>query len=142
MFTRVEARRFRHRYLLIEYSNGVRVPSWLVSDGTLRLLALTILAYLPELDGTILVEEPENGIHPRAIETAIQSLSSIEHGQVLLATHSPVALNMVEPSQILCFGKDQAGATDVVSGEDHPALREWKRGEQDLGVLFAAGILS
>ena len=108
----------------------------------LRLLALTVLAYLPDLDGTFLIEEPENGIHPRAIETAIQSLSSIYSGQVLLATHSPVALNMVDVGDVLCFGKDAAGATDVVSGSDHPALRDWKRGEPDLGTLFAAGILS
>ena len=65
------------RYLVILYANGARVPSWLASDGTSRLLALTIPAYLRNLEGVFLVEEPENGIHPRAIETVIQSLSSI-----------------------------------------------------------------
>jgi predicted ATPase len=138
----VERPEDKHRYLVIEYRNGARVPSWLASDGTLRLLALTLPAYLPDLDGTFLIEEPENGIHPRAIETVLQSLSSIYQGQVLLATHSPVALNMLEPRDVLCFAKDQHGATDIVSGDRHPALREWKRGEPDLGVLFASGILS
>jgi predicted ATPase len=138
----VERPEDRHRYLVVEYANGAMVPSWLVSDGTLRLLALTIPAYLPDLAGTFLIEEPENGIHPRAIETAVQSLSSLYNGQVLLATHSPVALNMFEPSQVLCFGKDSSGATDIVSGDKHPALRDWKRGEPDLGLLFASGILS
>ena len=132
----------KHRYLIIEYSNGAKVPSWLASDGTLRLLALTIPAYLPDLEGTFLIEEPENGIHPRAIETVLQSLSSIYRSQVLVATHSPVALNMLEPRDVLCFAKDAAGATDIVSGDRHPALRDWKKGEPDLGVLFAMGILS
>lgn len=138
----VEREEDRHRYIVIEYANGARVPSWLVSDGTLRLLALTIPAYLPDLDGVFLIEEPENGIHPRAIETVIQSLSSIYRSQVLIATHSPVALNMLEPRQVLCFAKDSSGATDIVSGNRHPALREWKSGQPDLGILFAAGILS
>lgn len=138
----VEREDDRHRYLIIKYSNGAIVPSWLASDGTLRLLALTITAYLRNLTGVFLIEEPENGIHPRAIETVIQSLSSIYDGQVLIATHSPVALNMLEPSQILCFAKDQAGATDIVAGDRHPALHNWKQGQPDLGVLFAAGILS
>jgi predicted ATPase len=89
-----------------------------------------------------LIEEPENGIHPRAIETVLQSLSSIYGGQVLVATHSPVALNMLAARDVLCFAKDENGATDIVSGDMHPALREWKAGEPDLGVLFAAGILS
>ena len=34
----------RHRYLVIRYQSGLEAPSWLVSDGTLRLLALTALA--------------------------------------------------------------------------------------------------
>ena len=138
----VERPEDKHRYLVIEYLNGAKVPSWLASDGTLRLLTLTIPAYLPDIEGTFLIEEPENGIHPRAIETVLQSLSSIYLSQVLLATHSPVALNMLEPRDVLCFAKDANGATDIVSGDRHPALREWKKGEPDLGVLFASGILS
>jgi predicted ATPase len=132
----------RHRYIVIHYAGGAEVPSWLASDGTLRLLALTIPAYLPEIDGVFLIEEPENGIHPRAIETVLQSLSSIYDGQVLVATHSPVALNMLDPKDVLCFAKDVTGATDIVSGNLHPALRHWHKGEPDFGVLFAAGILS
>lgn len=132
----------RHRYLVVKYSNGAIVPSWLVSDGTLRLLALTIPAYLKDLSGVFLIEEPENGIHPRAIETVIQSLSSIYDGQVLVATHSPVALNLLDPAQILCFAKDGSGATDIISGDLHPALRKWREGQPELGVLFASGILS
>lgn len=132
----------RHRYLTIQYENGAVVPSWLASDGTLRLLALTIPAYLADLEGAFLIEEPENGVHPKALETVLQSLQSIYGSQVLIATHSPVALNMLEPSEILCFAKDTSGATDIISGDNHPALRNWKEGEPDLGILFASGILS
>ena len=138
----VEREDNRHRYISIRYANGAEVPSWLCSDGTLRMLALTIPAYLKDLNDVFLVEEPENGIHPRAIETVMQSLSSIYGGQSLMATHSPIALNLLEASQVLCFAKDQAGATDIVSGDQHPALKEWRRGHPDLGMLFAAGILS
>jgi predicted ATPase len=132
----------KHRYLVVEYDNGASVPSWLVSDGTLRLLALTIPAYLKDMQGVFLVEEPENGIHPRAMETVIQSLTSIYNGQVLIATHSPVVINQLEASQILCFAKDASGATDIVSGDNHPRLKDWKRGKPDLGILLASGILS
>ncbi len=132
----------RHRYLLVEYASGARVPSWLVSDGTLRLLALTIPAYLRDLQGVFLIEEPENGIHPRAIETVLQSLSSMYDSQVLVATHSTVALNQIAARDVLCFAKDKSGATDIISGDKHPALRQWKEGQPELGVLFASGILS
>jgi predicted ATPase len=130
----------RHRYLVLHYKNGLAIPSWLVSDGTLRLLALTLLPYIPDLTGIYLVEEPENGIHPRAVETVYQSLSSVYGAQVLLATHSPVMLGMARAGEILCFARDEQGATDIVSGDQHPKLKEW-RGKLDLGTLFASGIL-
>ncbi|MGB8600340.1 MAG: AAA family ATPase, partial [Burkholderiales bacterium] len=104
--------------------------------------ALTLPAYLDDVDGVFLIEEPENGIHPRAIETVLQSLTSIYSGQVLIATHSPIALNMMEPKDVLCFAKNSEGATDLVSGDKHPALKEWKGQRADIGRLFAAGILS
>lgn len=133
----------RHRYIVVEYDNGAVVPSWLVSDGTLRMLALTILAYLPNLSGTFLIEEPENGIHPRALETVIQSLTTIYNHQVLIATHSPIVLNQLEPANILCFAKGPDGATDIVSGDHHPQLQTWKTQQSvDLGTLLASGILS
>lgn len=131
----------RHRYLVVQYENGLEAPSWLVSDGTLRLLALTLLAYLPDLTGTILIEEPENGIHPRAVETVFQSLSSIYGAQVLLATHSPVVLSMADLDQVLCFARTTDGETDIVPGRQHPKLRSWKGGI-DLGTLLASGALA
>ncbi len=130
----------KHRYLVLQYEAGLEVPSWMASDGTLRLLALTLPAYLPDLRGVFLIEEPENGIHPKAVETVFQSLSSTYGAQVLLATHSPVILSIVEPKQVLCFAKTADGASDIVSGNEHPALRDW-RGETNLGVLFAGGVL-
>lgn len=136
----VERSEDRHRYLILEFENGLRVPSWAVSDGTLRLLALTLLAYLPDVEGVFLIEEPENGIHPRAVETVFQSLSSVYKAQVLLATHSPVILSIAKPEQVLCFAKTSEGATDIVRGSEHPQLKEWK-GETDLGTLFASGVL-
>jgi predicted ATPase len=136
----VERPEDRHRYLVLRYRDSLEVPSWMASDGTLRMLALTLLAYLEEFKGIYLIEEPENGIHPRAIETMTQSLSSVYDAQVLLATHSPVILSTVEAEQVLCFSKNADGATDIVRGSEHPALQSWKH-ETTLGTLFAAGVL-
>jgi len=129
----------KHRYLMIEYENGMQIPSWMVSEGTLRLLALTILAYMPSTGGVYLVEEPENGVHPTALETIFQSLSSVSDAQVLVASHSPILLNMATPEQILVFSKITDGVK-IVRGKDHPALRDWQR-DVSLGTLAASGIL-
>lgn len=131
----------RHCYLRVQYRSGVKVPSWGLSDGTLRMFALTLLPYLPDLEGPVLVEEPENGIHPPAVETVFESVSSAYDTQVLVATHSPVFLSCAEPDDILCFALDEEGKTDVILGSDHPRLRNWQH-ETDLGTLFAGGVLA
>ena len=131
----------RHLYLTVRYSNLEHpVPSWLLSDGTLRLFALTLLAYLPHNQEVYLIEEVENGIHPRAIEAVFESLSSVYDGQVLLATHSPLIVGLTKREQILCFAKNLSGATSIVRGSEHPKLKDW-RGQVDLETLYAAGVL-
>lgn len=131
----------RRTYVSVKYRAGVEVPSWAVSDGTLRLMALTVLAYDPESVGKFfLVEQPEDGIHPRALETAYQSLEGMYDAQVMLTTHSSLLLNIVEVEQVLCFTRDDEEGTRVVPGAEHPALRDWQR-DTNLGMLFAAGVL-
>jgi hypothetical protein len=132
-----------HAFVVLEERGSSRlVPSWLLSDGTLRLLALTIVPYLTREPAIYLVEEPENGIHPKAIDAVFDSLSSVYEGHVSVATHSPLILGLAarRREQILCFAKSTSGATDIVRGDQHPALRHWE-GEPDLSILYAAGVL-
>jgi len=130
----------RHAYLMLRYDTGVEVPSWMASDGTMRLLALTLLAYLPENREIYLLEEPENGVHPLAVEGLCDSLSSAYDAQVLVTTHSPALLALVRPNEVLCFDKNEEGATDIVRGSDHPVLADWQ-GSVNMNVLFAKGVV-
>jgi hypothetical protein len=136
----VERPEDKHKYLKLSYEDGLEIPSWLASDGTLRFLALTLLAYLPDFTGTYLIEEPENGIHPTAVELVYESLRSVYDGQVLVATHSPAVLSLAELNQVLCFDKTDEEGVRIIPGHQHPRLRHWK-GEVSLGTLFAGGVL-
>ena len=131
----------RHKYLMLLYSHGLEVPSWKVSDGTLRLMALTLLAYSPQSSGLYMIEEPENGIHPGALQDVFDSLSSVYDAQVLLASHSPEFVAIANVDQLLCFGKTDVGVVDIVPGSSHPHLKDWQY-ETDLGTFFASGILA
>ncbi len=132
----------RHAYLMLRYETGLEVPSWMVSDGTLRLLALTLLAYLPESGSIYLLEEPENGVHPLSLDAIHDSLSSVYDSQVLAATHSPDFLNRSSAEQVLCLARNETGAADIVRGTEHPyfQLDCSVRGRRDLEVLFSSGL--
>ena len=131
----------RHKYLMLKYDNGLEVPSWKASDGTLRFMALTLLAYMPQATGLYMIEEPENGIHPGALQSVFHSLSSVYDAQVLLATHSPEFVAIADVKHLLIFGKTVDGVVDIVPGPSHPRLKEWKK-EIDLGTFYASGILA
>ncbi|MDR0702524.1 MAG: AAA family ATPase [Azoarcus sp.] len=126
-------------YLMLRYANGLEAPSWVLSDGTLRMMALTIPAFLPPEPAVYMVEEPENGIHPKALEIVLRSLSSIPGSQLLLATHSPFVVQQCGAKPLLCFSRDENG-TRITPGMEHPVLRDWDA-TPDLGIVFAAGVL-
>lgn len=129
-----------HAYLQIKYSGDYEVTSSGLSYGTLHILALTVLPYLPNAPSLICIEELENGIHPKAIETVLESLSSVYSSQILISSHSMTALAHTKLSQIIVLRANSDGVSEAVPGDKHPLLAGWK-GELDLGMLFAAGVL-
>lgn len=129
-----------HAYFRVRYGDRYDVPSSGLSDGTLRILVLTLLAYVTKPPRFLVTEEPENGIHPKAIEAVIQSLASIYDSQVIVSSHSPVVLARSELPQILAAQILADGACQVIPGPLHPRLVDWK-GEVSLSTLFAAGVL-
>jgi predicted ATPase len=74
-------------------SNGVAYSSRILSDGTLRLLALCAIAVNPWSGSLLAIEEPENGVDPHGLEPIVELLVTLalEGGrQVLVTTHSPL----------------------------------------------------
>jgi predicted ATPase len=129
-----------HAYLKLSCHGGYSVTSSGLSDGTLRILALTILPYLDYAPRVICLEEPENGIHPRAIQRVLESLSSMYDSQVWISTHSPIVLAYTDLQQVIVMHSNETGAVVAIPGNEHPRLQDWQGGI-DLGSLFAAGVL-
>jgi AAA domain, putative AbiEii toxin, Type IV TA system len=124
------------------YRGGYSVPASCVSDGTLQILAYTILPYLSGLPPLIIIEEPENGVHPKAVQAITEALRSATNTQIWLSTHSPILLANVQLSEVICLRQDPSeGAVVAIAGPEHPSLKEWKSG-LDVATLFAAGVLS
>lgn len=128
-----------HAYFRVTYEAGFEVTSSGLSEGTLRILALTLLAYIEDSPRLLVVEEPENSIHPQAIEVVLQSLRSLYDSQVWVSTHSPVVLATAKLPELLITRLARSGAAEVIPGDEHPRLANWK-GAIDLGSLFATGV--
>jgi hypothetical protein len=72
---------------------GRDFSSRIISEGTLRVLALCAIAVNPWSGPLLAFEEPENGVHPRRIELIAQLLASLtldRNRQIIVTTHSPL----------------------------------------------------
>ena len=98
--------------LYFKLSTGEQlVPASQVSDGTLLVLAYLAILYLPQPPRVLLLEEPENGIHPKRLRDVLGILRELiqeqSHTQVVLTTHSPSALDSSAPEEVtLCTMQD------------------------------------
>lgn len=132
----------RQCYMIYKFVNGMELPSWLISEGTLRLTALTLPAYFRELQGAgiFIVEEPENGIHPGAIDAVFDSLTSMYNSQVLLTTHSPTLVNLANLENLLCFTRDEKKSTNIIQATRLPIVKNWEN-RPTPGWLLTSGVL-
>ena len=122
---------------------GHHIPAQLVSDGVLLFLAYLVLVHSPSSPATILLEEPENGVHPRRLKEVasfLERLTSPERGprqtQVVLATHSPYLLDHVRPESVRVFGRDETGATTVRPALELPLVKERLESGFSLGEMW------
>jgi predicted ATPase len=76
--------------------DGTSYSSRIVSEGTLRVLALCAIAANPWGGTLVGFEEPENGVHPRRLELIAKLLWNLAHAggvrqrQLVVTTHSPL----------------------------------------------------
>ncbi len=74
---------------------GTPYSSRVISEGTLRVLALCAIAANPAPAAVVAFEEPENGVHPRRIEVIadlLTGMASSSRTQVIVTTHSPTMI--------------------------------------------------
>jgi predicted ATPase len=85
-----------------------------VSDGLLRLLAVASIPYWEETPSVVLLDEVENGLHPRLIGGIVQLLEEIaKETQVVATTHSPITLNYVPESSARLVTRGGSGIVRV-----------------------------
>lgn len=121
-----------------------KVPGWLLSTGTLRMLALLALLRHPTPPPLIVVEEIENGLDPRSIHLIVEEIrSAVLSGttQVVITTHSPYLLDLLTLEHLVVVERDAQGHPRFTRPADHDNLRKWAE-EFAPGKLYTMGSLT
>jgi predicted ATPase len=109
------------------------------SDGTLRFMCLATVLLQPELPSTIIIDEPELGLHPYAIKVLASLMKSASmKTQIIVSTQSVPLVNEFEAEDLIIVDKiDKASVFKKVTGNE---LAGWLE-EYTLGELWEKNIL-
>ncbi len=110
-----------------------------LSDGTLRFLCLATLLLQPSLPTTVLIDEPELGLHPYAIAVLADLLrAAAERAQVIVSTQSVTLVNQLSPEDIVVV--DREGRESVFRRQSSATIESWLDG-YSLGELWEKNVL-
>ncbi|MEM7536890.1 MAG: AAA family ATPase [Chloroflexota bacterium] len=117
-----------------EHESDMVFKAYQASDGTLRAMALVALLLQPtkDLPNLILLDEPELGLHPRAIDMLSGLIHRASHyTQIILATQSPLLLNYFEPDDVIVTERRHRESTysRLNTSELHGWLEDYTLGE-------------
>ncbi len=92
------------------------LPASQAAEGMLYILGYLALMYLPQPPRVLLIEEPENGIHPNRVGDIVRILRRLverhPETQIVMTSHSPYLVDAFEPEEVTWCRRNEAG--DVV----------------------------
>ena len=119
-----------------------KVPGWLLSTGTLRIVAILACLRHPNPPPLLVIEEIENGLDPRTLHLVVEEIrAAITAGttQVILTTHSPYLLDLLDLSHIVVVERDNG--QPVFRRPDAKELAKWAK-DFSPGRLYTMGRLT
>ena len=110
---------------------GYKVDARLLSDGTLRTLAILTALETVQEGSHVIVEEFDNGLHPSRVgvlTSAIADATERRKLRVLVTTHNPATMNNLTAEQmkgvVLCTWSEEKQAADLVELDSLPRSDE------------------
>lgn len=117
-----------------------------MSDGTLKLFTYMILLGDPEPRPFICIEEPENGLYHKLLETLINEFRNHATGkknspQIFLTTHQPYLVDAMSPEETWILEKGDDGFSKIRRASDERLIQELVKEEIPLGALWFSDYL-
>lgn len=121
-------------------------PAQQMSDGTLKLFAYLLLLYDPAPPPFICIEEPENGLYHKLLETLAREFrahvtATKNKSQIFITTHQPYFINALEPGEVWVLDKGGDGFAKIRRAGEYPVIQEMVSEGLPLGGLWYSDYL-
>ncbi len=117
-----------------------------MSDGTLKVFAYLLLLEDPTPPPFICIEEPENGLYHKLLETLAAEFRAHATGlkggsQIFITTHQPYLVNALNPEEIWVLKKGEDGFSTIYRASDDSLLENMVKEGLPLGSLWYSDYL-
>ncbi len=115
------------------------MQSYHLSDGSIRFICLATALLQPEPPATLIIDEPELGLHPQAIDILAELIESASNRtQIIIATQSPALLNNFSVEDIVVVKREEgASIFERLNPENYKVWLE----EYSLGELWTKNVI-
>ncbi len=115
---------------LFDFINAQSIDARSVSEGTIMTLGLLAVLFSSSGARTILLDDIEKGLHPRAVGELVTQLRRIQEAapglQIIATSHSPYLVDHLEPEEVRLSAIDADGHSVFANLTDHPDYERWK----------------
>jgi predicted ATPase len=123
------------------YARDHFLPAYLLSDGTLSLIAHLVVLYFMQ-DELVVIEEPDRHMHPLLASRLVGILEDVSSfKQVIITTHDPAIVGLVQATDIFLLSRDKDGFSKVSKPADTEEVRRFLEHELGMADLFLQGLL-
>ena len=145
----IDTERTNDGRLLLRFNDkGFQEPFYAqqMSDGTLKVFAYLLLLEDPTPPPFLCIEEPENGLYHKLLETLANEFREHASGrrgssQVFVTTHQPYFVDALEPQEVWILEKGEDGFSTIRRASDDPIVNNMVEEGLPLGSLWYSDYL-
>ncbi|MBQ9405956.1 MAG: AAA family ATPase [Desulfovibrio sp.] len=146
---RIDTEKTNDGRLLLRFNDkGFQDPFFAqqMSDGTLKLFAYLLLLEYPLPAPFICIEEPENGLYHKLLETLAKEFREHATGrkggsQIFITTHQPYLVDALEPAEVWILEKGLDGSSNIRRASDDVVVKSMVEAGLPLGGLWYSDYL-
>ena len=123
------------------YFQDQKLPSNLISDGTINMTVLILALYFQN-DYITILEELERNIHPSLITKIVEMMKDVSSSrQILVTTHNPEMVRHAGLDNIYLVTRDKEGFSNIVKPVDDNDVQDFLKNEMEISELYIQNLL-
>jgi ABC-type dipeptide/oligopeptide/nickel transport system ATPase component len=130
-------------YFRVMENNQNNLPSALLSDGTVNIIAIIVALFFEKNNDVVIIEEPEKNIHPKLTNQLVTLMKDVGNNkQIIITTHNTQLLASVQLKDIIYVYRNKKRFSTIERPINNKQVNEFIKNDLEIGDLFYEGLFT